>query len=179
MSTNSNVAIIDKNGRAKVIYGHWDGYPSGLGKTLLIHYNNGERAEELLGMGDFSSLAPTIAESVFYYRDKGEPYSGVDGVRPAEMKAENLTKKIYKSFRGDSHLYVFDVRLNQWMYYEFGWEDGDYPQFADGKLRPLIEFMDKDSLDEVIKAHDPEPPKKETNRKKLERLRREEVACSW
>ena len=44
MSTRSNIAIElpkDKNGnkKVKVIYVHSDGYPYGVGKCLVDHYN--------------------------------------------------------------------------------------------------------------------------------------------
>jgi hypothetical protein len=41
MSTRSNIAIEDpKTKKVKVIYVHSDGYPYGVGKCLVDHYNN-------------------------------------------------------------------------------------------------------------------------------------------
>lgn len=69
------------------IYCHYDGYPEYVGKILLTHYNNKDKVEELLELGDLSSLgeniAPKIGEShsfenplnnvcVAYHRDRGE-----------------------------------------------------------------------------------------------------------
>ena len=74
MSTRSNIAIElpkDKKGnkRVKVIYVHSDGYPYGVGKCLVDHYNRRELAELLFEHGDASYLGDTIDECSFYGRD--------------------------------------------------------------------------------------------------------------
>ena len=70
----SNIAIElpkDKNGnkKVKVIYVHSDGYPYGVGKCLVDHYNRRELAELLFEHGDASYLGDTIDECSFYGRD--------------------------------------------------------------------------------------------------------------
>ena len=70
MSTRSNIAIEDpKTKRVKVIYVHSDGYPYGVGKCLVDHYNKRELAELLFNHGDASYLSDTIDECSFYGRD--------------------------------------------------------------------------------------------------------------
>ena len=70
MSTRSNIAIEDpKTKRVKVIYVHSDGYPYGVGKCLVDHYNKRELAELLFNHGDASYLGDTIDECSFYHRD--------------------------------------------------------------------------------------------------------------
>jgi len=74
MSTRSNIAIElpkDKKGnkKVKVIYVHSDGYPYGVGKCLVDHYNNYDLAKELFQHGDASYLGDTIDECSFYGRD--------------------------------------------------------------------------------------------------------------
>ena len=74
MSTRSNIAIElpkDKKGnkRVKVIYVHSDGYPYGVGKCLVDHYNKRELAELLFEHGDASYLDETIDQCSFYGRD--------------------------------------------------------------------------------------------------------------
>ena len=55
MSTRSNIAIEDpKTKKVKVIYVHSDGYPYGVGKCLVDHYNNYDLAKELFQHGDAS-----------------------------------------------------------------------------------------------------------------------------
>ena len=70
MSTRSNIAIEDpKTKKVKVIYVHSDGYPYGVGKCLVDHYNKRELAELLFNHGDASYLGDTLDECSFYGRD--------------------------------------------------------------------------------------------------------------
>ena len=70
MSTRSNIAIEDpKTKKVKVIYVHCDGYPYGVGKCLVDHYNTAQLAALLFNHGDASYLGATIEESSFYSRD--------------------------------------------------------------------------------------------------------------
>ena len=74
MSTRSNIAIQlpedkDGNKKVKVIYVHSDGYPYGVGKCLVDHYNKRDVAELLFNYGDASYLGDTIDECSFYGRD--------------------------------------------------------------------------------------------------------------
>ena len=74
MSTRSNIAIElpkdkDGNKKVKVIYVHSDGYPYGVGKCLVDHYNNYDLAKELFQHGDASYLGDTLDECSFYGRD--------------------------------------------------------------------------------------------------------------
>ena len=77
MSTRSNIAIEDpKTKKVKVIYVHSDGYPYGVGKCLVDHYNKYDLAKELFNHGDASYLGDTFDECSFYGRDwdrKEEP----------------------------------------------------------------------------------------------------------
>jgi hypothetical protein len=80
MSTRSNIAIEDpKTKKVKVIYVHSDGYPYGVGKCLVDHYNKRDVAKLLFNHGDASYLGDTIEECSFYARDwnrkKSQPKS--------------------------------------------------------------------------------------------------------
>lgn len=71
MSTRSRIGIEDgETGKVRSIYCHFDGYPSGVGKTLLEHYRSTAKVEELIALGDISALAPEIGEKHdFDYRE--------------------------------------------------------------------------------------------------------------
>ena len=70
MSTRSNIAIEDpKTKKVKVIYVHSDGYPYGVGKCLVDHYNHYDLAKQLFTEGDASYLGDTFEECSFYARD--------------------------------------------------------------------------------------------------------------
>jgi hypothetical protein len=90
MSTKSNIGIRETDGTVKTIYCHWDGYPKGVGKTLIEHYLMRDKIESLIALGDLSSLgeqpeptgrvAHTFEEpedgiTVAYHRDRGNDLS--------------------------------------------------------------------------------------------------------
>lgn len=87
MSTNSSVTIKHSDGKYHNIYGHWDGHIDTVGKLLHEHFNSQKLAEELVSLGDFSSLhesidnppghsydTPVRNHSIFYHRDRGEDW---------------------------------------------------------------------------------------------------------
>ena len=108
MSTRSNIAIEDpKTKKVKVIYVHSDGYPYGVGKCLVDHYNKRDVAELLFNHGDASYLGDTIDECSFYGRD---------------WKRDEEPAKTYRdewmylhSMRGDFMIeYIYLFKDNKW-----------------------------------------------------------------
>ena len=84
MSTRSNISVKVGN-EYRTVYCHFDGYLSGVGETLLNHYNSQELAEELVKEGDMSCLDKECScpeghsfnnkidgYTVYYGRDRGE-----------------------------------------------------------------------------------------------------------
>lgn len=76
MATRSRIAIQKEDGTVEAIYCHWDGYPNGVGVTLLENYSY-EDACKLIELGDISALGSTIEETIAYSRDRGESYEDV------------------------------------------------------------------------------------------------------
>lgn len=75
MSTHSNINV--KVGNSYYgIYCHFDGYPSGVGKTLIENYNTQELAEKLVSLGDIFSVGESINETVYFGRDRGGEDTG-------------------------------------------------------------------------------------------------------
>lgn len=72
MGTRSTIALERNDGTVIQVYCHWDGYLSGVGATLYGYYNTPEKLEELIEMGDISSLDLDLESTVFYHRDRGE-----------------------------------------------------------------------------------------------------------
>jgi len=72
MSTRSHIGKKLEDGSIKFIYCHFDGYPKHNGRILKEHYSTEEQINELLELGDLSSLGENIKECVFYGRDRGE-----------------------------------------------------------------------------------------------------------
>ena len=64
MSTNSVVGYMREDGSIVSSYVHYDGYETGVGMTLLEHYNSDEMAERVSSAGYFSSLSEDMSESL-------------------------------------------------------------------------------------------------------------------
>ena len=108
MSTRSNIAIEDpKTKKVKVIYVHSDGYPYGVGKCLVDHYNRYDLAKLLFEHGDASYLGDTLDECSFYGRDwdrKEEP-----------AKTHRDEWMYMNSMNGDIHIeYIYLFKDNRW-----------------------------------------------------------------
>lgn len=59
MATRSTISIKEGN-KIKTIYCHWDGYPSNNGAILLQHYSDPNKVNQLINLGDISSLRKNI-----------------------------------------------------------------------------------------------------------------------
>ena len=64
MSTNSVVGYLRSDGSIVSSYVHYDGYETGVGMTLLEHYNSDERALAVSVGGYYSSLSENLNESL-------------------------------------------------------------------------------------------------------------------
>ena len=122
MSTNSTIAIQKEDGSIKGVYCHWDGYLSHNGNILLNNYDTVEKVEELISLGDLSSLGekinpdveiihafdkPQAGVCVFYHRDRGESW---ENVKPFNAHAEI----VYIKFYGQEYNYLF--KEGKWFY---------------------------------------------------------------
>jgi hypothetical protein len=130
MATRSRIGLQLEDGTIKHSYCHFDGYPHGVGHTLVGHYSDIEKVNELLSFGDMSFLAPKVNPdgihnfnspekdvTVFYGRDRGE--SDVDSVITSmdEYHSVKYSSCIdYKYVFSGGHWWVYDNN------YKFGWE---------------------------------------------------------
>jgi hypothetical protein len=106
MSTRSYIGKLDdKSNDVKFIYCHWDGYPEYVGYILDTYYKDSEKVDELLNLGDISSLKENIQPkgkhsydnpeenvTVAYYRDRGEDWNDV---APKHTQLANYEKGDY------------------------------------------------------------------------------------
>jgi len=108
MSTRSNIAIEDpKTKKVKVIYVHSDGYPYGVGKCLVDHYNSYDLAKKLFTEGDASYLGDTFEECSFYGRDWNRDEEPAKTYRDEWMYMVDM--------RGDIHIeYIYIFKDNRW-----------------------------------------------------------------
>ena len=112
MATRSIIAKLDEND-VQAIYCHNDGYLSNNGKILDQHYQDEDKVDELLLLGDCSSLKDTIEDTNFYHRDKKEPYSRVKAV---ELK--NETKLLEHAFEYCDAEVVYMYAFGSWYVYD-------------------------------------------------------------
>jgi len=93
MATRYTIGKVQEDGQTiRSVYGHWDGYPEGAGKTLQFFYTDEDKIDNLLEFGDISVLDQQIGSPterndfddrtegmcLFYGRDRGE--TGVDAL---------------------------------------------------------------------------------------------------
>jgi hypothetical protein len=107
MATRSRIAIENQDGSVTSIYCHWDGYTSGVGKTLEKWYTTQSKVEALIELGDISSLDMTPTSAVAYHRDRGEDLKQTlyDGVEELYTQGFN---------NGIEYIYCF-TKNGQWL----------------------------------------------------------------
>lgn len=129
MATRSRIGIITET-EVKSVYCHWDGYPSNNGRILLEYYNDRKKVEDLVNLGDISSLnnsiekpdghsfsTPVEGYTVFYHRDRGEDW---ESTKPLIMETKTkLGKKLSKEagLFSEEYAYLFDCKTNKWKYW--------------------------------------------------------------
>ena len=157
MGTRSMIAIQNPyNKQIKAVYCHWDGYLEHNGSLLQKYYSASPKANNLIALGDISSLKAEIGEkhdfsrldsplpeaeyeakygnmTTFYTRDRGED---------TPFKVFPTLKKAEAYFEGSwcEYLYVFkyskadDYQSGEWHYKKMGerWK----------KLAPAIRKLD-------------------------------------
>lgn len=124
MSTRAHIAKLNSDGTSRLVYCHYDGYISHVGKTLHFFYSNPDLVDKLISEGDMSSLGQTIEECSFY-KDNDSPII-------FKTKSE-LMECINKSLNIDiEYVYVFDESDYQW-----------YVHFKDYKTigSPIVEKL--------------------------------------
>ena len=130
MSTRSHIGILLPDNSIDYVYCHHDGYPEGVGKTLVEYYTQESMIKALLEMGSMSSLGPDIGLKndfnnsddrfcVFYARDRGDEYQpAYNAVDEAEFLRND----------GVDYLYLFDN--DRWRCFKRGEEFDLYKELG-------------------------------------------------
>jgi hypothetical protein len=109
MSTNSFIGLETTDGNVHYIYCHWSGGLAHNGRMLQDNYTTAEQVNALLDQGDASALGRTVADSVFYYRDKGEDYGeNLASIDPSREEFGLMTGL------SDCTAYLFSTDMNSW-----------------------------------------------------------------
>ena len=147
MSTRSNIAIEDpKTKKVKVIYVHSDGYPYGVGKCLVDHYNHYDLAKQLFTEGDASYLGDTFAECSFYGRDWDRKEEPAKTYRDEWMYMQSMRGNIFIEY-----IYLFkdgqwNVSTSKYLKTKDGYDSGTsyYTEFESVKdNKEYIKYKDK------------------------------------
>jgi len=138
MGTRSMIAIENPHSKAvKAIYCHWDGYLAHNGAILNEHYSNSPKVNNLIALGDLSSLRPEIGvqhafssldvpkeeqeaydkehgnSCTFYTRDRGEdaPYKHFESAKAALEYYNGSWCEYFYLFRYDA-----DLESGKWFF---------------------------------------------------------------
>jgi hypothetical protein len=139
MSTRSRIAIENQDGSVTSIYCHFDGYPEGVGETLVVHYTDPEKVKELIALGDLSYLTskltpdpgvahtfnnPAFNITLAYHRDRGEDFN-----QEQHTNAEEF-------FNGDVEEYGYLFKNGEWLFVDAYYERE--PRSVAGVLSGII-----------------------------------------
>lgn len=128
MGTRSNIGIRNLDNTITGIYCHWDGYPEWNGKILLENYNDVDKVNALMELGDLSSLRIKLNPEpgkphtydeqqndvcVAYGRDRGEK-----GTESKLFKSLSQFER-YMDDSGAEYQYVFDTTIGEWAYRDY------------------------------------------------------------
>lgn len=89
-------------GRVRGVYCHYDGYPEGVGQTLIDNYSNDAIVNELLALGALSSLGSTLDNTVAYHRDRGEELD------IEEFDSLEAAREYARFDAGAEYMYIWD-----------------------------------------------------------------------
>lgn len=132
MGTRSLIGILNKDGSVKHIYCHWDGYPSGAGKTLVEHYTSFEKIQALLKLGDLSVLGEEIGvkhpfETYNLPDEEQKKYEGMCFAYGRDRGEKGIAARKSKSI--DDYKKYF---TESWCEYAYLFDDGCWYVFWNG-----------------------------------------------
>lgn len=110
MATRSRIAIETQDGVIS-IYCHWDGHIETNGKILFENYDR-EKTEQLIALGNISSLDKTIENTDAYHRDQGD-----DLIQKLYLDVEDLFENGFNS--GEEYVYCL-TKDNIWLVNKYG-----------------------------------------------------------
>ena len=171
MATRSNIALL-VDGAYLTIYCHWDGYPDGVGQTLHDHYKTFDQVQNLILLGNLSSLGPTLGEKHDfdwatnfhqkhgYNTEKWSPevkaeydhYNAMCNAYGRDRGERDAGAVAYKSLaevlrNGEEWLYVFDAAGSTWYVALVGHANNGLPYKSDGYIfNTLVPFKDHETL---------------------------------
>ena len=120
MSTRSIIGKQNPDDTISFIYCHFDGYPSGVGQTLVENYKTETYVDELLKLGDLSILDKYLGEVQDFTNPRSEwclAYGRDRGESDTEYKTVPYDAFFESSIRGEDYKYLFSN--NEWKCYTY------------------------------------------------------------
>lgn len=123
MSTRSIIAARENSGNIRAIYCHYDGYPEGVGEKLAEHYTESVKIEQLLNLGNISSLAKEIGEAHDFNKSQDFPdwcnaYGRDRGETEQEAKSFEFISELLEFAGENCAEYVYFYNGKEWKYLE-------------------------------------------------------------
>ena len=119
MATRCNIGKVNEDGSITGIYCHYDGYPKYAGNILLNYYKNSDIVNELLNLGDLSSIAENI--NFVGYHTFAQPEEGVCVAYGRDRGEKNINSKRFISeieykMNGKGVDYQYLYKNDKWYY---------------------------------------------------------------
>ena len=143
MGTRSAIGYKTPEGKIRAKYSHYDGYPAGVGRTLLNHYTEARKIAQMVELGDQSFLAeeifPTDAShsfdtpqegvTVFYGRDRGE--------RDVDAQEFDTVQEFVEYYTSAGCEYFYLIQTGgEWIYHD------RYGVGNDASGFPIFDFLE-------------------------------------
>ena len=110
MATRSHIAVKNQEGTVDYIYCHWDGYPQYVGKVLTNHYQDMDRVNALMKLGNLSFLGSEIGEKHEFGKSPNPTWCTAYG-RDRKLSNNSVKTSTLEELLADDYvdyLYVFD-----------------------------------------------------------------------
>lgn len=102
MSTRSSIAVQHSDGSISAVYCHFDGYLKGVGNELVLNHDSLNAAEELVSLGNLSSICKKVQA---YARDHGAKFE-----HEAPMKYHDFNhylRYVHSDIGDNGYRYIF------------------------------------------------------------------------
>jgi len=149
MGTRSSIAIKTEDG-IKAIYCHWDGYVDHNGRILKEFYNTTDKVNELIALGDLSSLRQEPGEAHDF--DRGDDSLGLTDNWCMAYGRDRGEKDTDAVVHEDVQAWV-EARAGSWCEYFYLWDGRDW-LVSNGKKDPQgypeFDFLEVAILKEIV-----------------------------
>lgn len=132
MATRSTIARLNTDHTVTAIYCHWDGGIHHNGHILKDHYTNTDKIDQLLALGDLSSLRPEIGEQQDFDAPTNENWCVAYG---RDRDEEDVAARTYSNVQ---------AWLNNGQEYNYLWDGSEWYvscYSTKQKLRSLVQVI--------------------------------------